>query len=990
MGKRILTSLAILLLVTTSMLAQSSTAGSVTGAVSDSSDAALPGVTVELTGAAMQGTRTSVTDSQGNYRFSNVPPGEAYKLTAMLSGFAPLTKNISRVYLGQEAHVDLTLRAAVSEAITVTAEAPLVDVSRTTTGVNVTARQFESLPTQRTFQQLTTLAPGVNMEMGESRNAQLGNSPSVGASSAPENNSIIDGLSTTDVRYGTSGTNLTMNFVEEVQVMTGGYSAEFGRSTGGVFNVITKSGSNDLSGDVFGYLQQADWSDKRLNRAQKGTDFAADVTDSRDIGLSLGGPLMRDRLWFFGAFNPSRRETDIGEASPLIGDAATDFTQETSNYAGKLTFAITPNHSVVATAFGDPTVVEGWLIRGLTAPPAEVGSANRKADTGSNNFNLRYNGIITQNWLLEASLGQHKRDNTLVPNSDTGRNVPRQIDETFGGGFQRGGFQRSQNDESTRDAWGLKFSNFLGRHELRYGYDIEENGYAANTTEVWYRHFGPISTSRFVGNCAGIECTQIQERIYRLGGEGTTENQAAFFQDQWKVRSNLQLNLGLRWEEQTLSSDRGVYFASNEEQIHDPIPGDSLKLDNNYAPRLGIVWDPKNNGRSKVYAYFGRFFEAIPLDINLRALSGEDYIIRDYSHVASSANPNYWFNPAGNPIPASVRAGARGTTQDGWTVYRIRDLTANTFTPVDPSLKAQYQDEFILGGEYQFGDVWSAGLRLVDRELRRVIEDIGTFVPGDTPDAPPALDGYAIGNPGEGNLGTPFEKPKRSYRAAEFTLQRAFRNNWQVMASYVYAQAEGNYEGLFMSGYEQLDPNILALYDIPSFLNNADGKLRGDRPANFKVHSSYRFPFGLTVSEGFYFTSGSPISAQGPELENGYGDGTIFLRPRGSNGRTDNVWSLDLHADYALPLFRGTNRALSLIVDVFNATNEKAVLEVDQDYIYQALGGEAAYDVWFADNNLDFNGNPMYIEGAPASPFYNTPQLYQSPRSMQVGVKFTF
>ena len=989
MKKRIITSVVFMLLLASPGFAQA-TAGSLVGTVADSSGAALPGVTVELSGPAMQGVRTTVTDSGGSYRFQNVPPGNNYKLTATLSGFGPASKTVARVYLGQEGTVNLVLQAALSEAITVTAEAPLVDVSKTTTGVNVTSRQFESLPTQRTFQQLTTLAPGVNMEMGESRSNQLANSPNVGASSAPENNYIIDGLSTTDVRYGTSGTNLTMNFVEEVQVMTGGYSAEYGRSTGGVFNVITKSGSNELRGEVFGYLSQGDWTDKRLTRAQKGTDFTADVVDSRDIGLSLGGPIIKDRLWFFGAFNPSNRETDIGEAAPLIGDAATAFTQKTTSYAAKLTFALAPSHNLVATAFGDPTTQEGWLVRGLTAPPAELGAADRKAEVGSSNLNLRYNGIITENFLVEANLGRHEKENQLHPNSERGRTIPRQIDETCCGGFQRGGFQRSQNDTATRNAYGIKFGNFLHSHELHYGVDQESNKYSADTQETWYRHFGVISTSRFVGDCAGHDCTQIQERIYNVQGEGTTDSQAAFLQDQWKVRPNLQLNLGIRWERQKLTSDRGAYVASSVEEVLDPEHVDTITLDNNWAPRLGVVWDPLNNGRSKVYAYAGRFFEAIPLDLNIRAISGEDYLINDYSHLPVAGNPNYWYNPNGNPIPASVRQGPRGTTAAGWTVYRLRNLTAANFTPLDRDLKAQYQEEFIVGGEYQFGDVWSAGIRLVDRELRRVVEDIGTFEPGDDPGSPPALSGYVIGNPGEGNLGAPFEKPKRYYRAAEFTVQRAFRDNFQLMASYVYARARGNYEGLFMSGYEQLDPNILALYDIPSFLQNAEGKLRADRPVNFKVHSSYRFPFGLTVSEGFYYTSGSPISAQGPELENGYGDGTIFLQPRGSLGRTDNVWSLDLHADYALPLFRGTNRSISLILDVFNVTNEQAVLEVDQDYIYQALENEPAYAAWFANSNLDFNGNPKFLANAPASPFFGTPQLYQSPRSVQLGVRVSF
>jgi outer membrane receptor protein involved in Fe transport len=996
MGKKLFlfTLICLCSLWTVAVFAQA-TAGSVAGQITDEQGAGVPGVTVELRGPAMQGTRTTVTDNQGLFHFVNVPPGDGYNLTASLTGFQSLNRSNFRVNLGKEAHYDMTLRAAMTEAITVTADAPLVDVSRTTTGVNITTEQFENLPTARSFQQLTTLAPGVVMEMGESRTAQLGNSPNVGASSAPENNYIIDGLSTTDARYGTSGTNLTMNFVEEVQVMTGGYSAEYGRSTGGVFNVITKSGGNDFHGDVFGYISEASWGAERANRFSKGSTSQADITDSQDFGVSLGGPIMKDRLWFFGAYNPSRKTIDVGattdEHGDIIGDAATEFDQDSDFYAGKLTFAATPNHNLVLTAFGDPTTLDGWLLRGIGAPPAEEGAAIRENEVGSDNINFRYTGIITPAWLVEASVGQHKKDYKLSPASEIGRTVPRQVDEV-NALLQRGGFQRFQNDEATRDAWTLKFSNFFGGHELRYGVDVEKNEYTADLHETWYRHFGPIETSRHRNECAGHECVFIEERIYTVAGSGQTDNEAAFLQDQWKVLPNLQLNLGVRYEQQSMTSARGVSIGDSFDDVNNGVydSASEFKFDDNWAPRLGIVYDPMNNGRSKIYGFYGRFYEAIPLDINIRALNGEDYIINAYQHVPNAANPNFWFNPSGNPIPGAVRSGALGAvTENGWTKYRVRELTGATLTPLDADLKLQYQDEYIIGGEYQFGSLWGAGLRLVSRQLERVIEDFGTFT---DPEDPSALTGYVIGNPGEGVFGAVYEKPKRDYRAAELTLQRAFANNWQLYSSFVYAEAEGNHEGLFMTGYEQLDPNITALYDIPSFLPNADGKLRADRPYIFKVHSSYTFPFGLTVGEGFYFSAGAPISAQGPELLNGYGDGTIFLTPRGSEGRTPDYWSLDLHADYTLPFLRSANGGLSLILDVLNVTDEDEVLEVDQDYIYQAIVADQGpqFSPWFDDSNLDAFGNPRFRSDLPASSLYKTPILLQSPRTVQVGVKFTY
>jgi hypothetical protein len=191
-----------------------------------------------------------------------------------------------------------------------------------------------------------------------------------------------------------------------------------------------------------------------------------------------------------------------------------------------------------------------------------------------------------------------------------------------------------------------------------------------------------------------------------------------------------------------------------------------------------------------------------------------------------------------------------------------------------------------------------------------------------------------------------------------------------------------------MTGYDQLDPNITALYDIPSFLPNSDGKLRSDKPYQAKIYGAYAFPFGLTISEGLLVSAGVPINVQGPEIVNGYGDGTIFLQERGSAGRTPTFWNADFHADYRLPLNGlGQNRHVSVILDVFNMFNRHTALEVDPDYVYE---GMATFNQWSVASNLDAFGNPKFNANLPRSPFYNTPILFQAPRSMQVGFKFTF
>jgi outer membrane receptor protein involved in Fe transport len=976
MSKRVAVfgSLLLLLFGTLPLLAQATT-GSLSGTVVDATGGTLPGVTVELTGPSMQGAHTQVTDSKGNFRFLNVPPGENYRITASLSGFASQTKTVARVYLGHEGTVNFTLQAAAEAKITVTAEAPLVDVTKTTTGVNVTASQFESLPTARSFQQLTAIAPGVTMEMGE-HDRRFNQSPNVGASSAPENNYIIDGLSTTDPRYGTSGTNLTMNFVEEVQVMTGGYSAEYGRSTGGVFNVVTKSGGNDVHGDVFGYYRNHSWTPEELRAVSKQLQTESSALTNKDIGASIGGPIAKDRVWFFAAIDPTRRTTFIGNQTDTSDNSTIqsgNTLKSSSNiYAGKLTFAINPNHQLVGTIFGDPTHDNGWLL--AQNEFGDPSTAIRDQKTGGNNINVKYTGTLSSRWLIEAAAGQHNQKTQLGPGSTAGEAAPRQIDETIGG-FQHGGFLRFQDDKAKRNSYQLKSSNFLGAHDLRYGIDLEQNKYDGDLHEEWYRYFGYASRTPSAGSGkpAG-NYTYIQDRSYFVQGSGPTDNNALFFQDEWKVRPNLQFNLGIRYEEQKLGSAQGVAVAFNKDQADDPTIApvfSSVKLKNNWAPRLGVIWDPMNNGRSKLFGFVGRFFEAIPLDLNIRAINGERYIIKQYYSPKNYTSDNF-VNPSGSPISSD---------------YFLNSTSNLTLvTPLADGLKAQYQDEISFGYDYQFGPTWKAGINLTDRELKRVIEDFGVF---NDPSDPTALTSYVIGNPGEGSFGAPFEKPKRYYRAAEITLQRAKANNWQLYSSFVYAKARGNYEGLYISGYDQLDPNITALYDIPSFLNNAMGKLRADKPYQLKVHSAYTFPFGLTVGEAFMYSAGIPISAQGPEIVNGYGDGTIFLLPRGSEGRTPNYWNLDLHFDYALPMFAGGGRGLSLIVDAFNVFNQHKPLEVDQDYIYEGMD-PALIAQWEAPNNLDEFGNPKYNASLGHSPFFKTPTLYQAPRAVQLGVKFTY
>ena len=244
----------------------------------------------------------------------------------------------------------------------------------------------------------------------------------------------------------------------------------------------------------------------------------------------------------------------------------------------------------------------------------------------------------------------------------------------------------------------MKFTNIFNTHELRYGFDIEINNYDADLNETWYRFFGPARRRfRLVHPGAAV-------RRRRLGH---TVNMAFFAQDAWRLTSNLQLNLGVRYERQALDSANDVAVAGESDAEACTAHGEcrsvnSLTLTNNWAPRLGLSWDPLRNGRSKIYGFWGRFYEAIPLDMNIRAINGERYVIPQHVNQIP-LNSNTWFNVNGSPLAVN----------GPWTVRRTSSLTA--LTPLDEDLKSQYEDQFIIGGEYQIGAVWSLACRYVDR-----------------------------------------------------------------------------------------------------------------------------------------------------------------------------------------------------------------------------------------------------------------------------------
>ncbi len=287
-------------------VAAQETTGSIEGVVKDNTGAVLPGVTVEASGAGT-GTITAVTDSAGNYRFPRLRPG-AYTVKATLSGFRDAKTSVN-VSLGQAAAANLTLAlGGVAETITVTAETPLVDVSSSATSTAITREQLDMIPSGRDFTSVVTQAAGASNE------AFLGGISIDGASGA-ENRFVIDGIDTTHPETGVSAQDMVTDFVEEVQVKSAGYAAEFGGSLGGVINAVTRSGTNEFHGTLNGYIQDSGWGgDSRPTYYPSDPTFYRTFEKDDDVqteaGFTLGGPIVRDRAWFYLGYQPQWRTID--------------------------------------------------------------------------------------------------------------------------------------------------------------------------------------------------------------------------------------------------------------------------------------------------------------------------------------------------------------------------------------------------------------------------------------------------------------------------------------------------------------------------------------------------------------------------------------------------------------------------------------------------------------------------------------------------------
>jgi hypothetical protein len=926
-----------LLFIATSLAAQ--TTGSISGTVVDPTGNGLPGTTVQATSPSLQGTRVAVTDYRGGYHLPLLPPGR-YTVTASLEGFAPSSYPNATVALGRDTTIDFTMRLATSAEITVSAHAPVLDTSSTTAGETLGTRSIETLPAGRNYSSLVQVTPGVSSDANPSADnitGVYGSTISVYGSSGAENSFYVDGVNTTNVEYGFQGKELNFEFIQELDVKTGGYEAEYGRSTGGIINVITKSGGNAFHGDAFGYLfNDSLQSNSKTVVSTSGTQLGF---SREDYGLDLGGYLLKDKLWFFGAFDRVQNSSDNTLVTDLAGITATSKSRRNLGSA-KLTYNLAPNQSLFATWLQDPRVDTGAINDANHTLNGDPSTYLGRQDFGGRDYAFRYDANFNSCWITTLQAAHHDEQNSVGPATAAGQGIQyRDASHDFA---QAGGFGLIQNKDFKRTFYGGSLERYLGHHDFKGGIEYESESAdvikrmsggqqvdifanPVNPSMPIYRHFYWTTPNATVANAP----------LSELNARPAHRNTTAYLQDKWSM-NNLTINAGVRWDRQRIIDASGVT---------------QIDMKKDYAPRLGVVWDPKGDHSQKLYASYGRYYEAIPMDLVIRSFSYERQPrIVNYSPTSTTPDPAA---ESDFDTPSAILGG---------------------FTePSDPNIKNQYLTEMIVGGEREIMPSLAVGVKGIYRNYGRVIED---FLCAD--------DGtYCIGNPGEGIMKRiftldysttyPAPKPKRTYKAVELDATKRFSNNWEGIASYIYSKLDGNYDGEYAPFTNVgADPNISAAYDYYDFFTNGSdlskitnsGPLSNDRRNQFKLSGVYVTPFRLSVGASAYWRSGSPITRYG--YSDAYGRYEFFLKNRGSEGRTPSNYDIDVHLGYPIPVH---SAQLNILLDIFSLLDTQRAVLLDERWGFQESD----------------NASPT-----PVNPNYGKAVVRTAPRSVRLGLRLSF
>ncbi|CAM2005441.1 carboxypeptidase regulatory-like domain-containing protein [Acanthopleuribacter pedis] len=986
------------------------TTGSIKVTVKDKSGSPLPGAVVLAESPDFIAKRSATTREDGSATLVALDPA-VYDVTVTMTGFQTAKNKNVQVNSGEVASLRFNLAVeSVEEELVVISEAPVVDVTQALTSQNITLELTESLPTGRSYQSYLQLVPGV---LPDDFSSTGGGNPASRSGLAyrdiggevgdsRDNFYYIEGINVTDPVTGTFGANLNTEIIQEQKVITGGVPAEFVGAPGLVSNVITKSGGNEFTGSLNYYHQDDSLVGDNDNRGDE--NFS-----TFDTAFTLGGPVIRDKMWFFASYRLIEREDDV--VTEDTGDFLRTVTRDDKQFFGKLTWQATNADKFTLSVFTDPTERDGSTDRTVT------NARNRSRDSGGDRFILNYQHVFS-NSVLEASYSKH---NGEVSDFSAGRDPSNEV--IFLGGNdavngvdinvantlfdqQLGAFGEDIIDERDNDSFSLSYEIFVdspfGNHTLKIGAEFEEhNNYrdrsfigGSEYTSIDSRNlaalqtagipltagaisdlswtdtqFDVYNTSDFNGLINTINARSDRESFYALmdtDGDGViTPEEAAsaivfsstagnpngminydrtfqsedgaqetksegttfYIQDTWDVK-DFHFNIGIR-------AERWEHFATTGQEIY--------TFDWEIAPRLSATWDINGEGRQKVSAYYGRYYD--PIRNNMTNFAGS--------------------------LSGRVRE-EQVFINDEWLTYRTRGGPQVQDAFFAPTTETPYTDEFTLGYALDFGNNMSLEVNLIKRQVRDILEDYdlslyaidtegNTAYPGpiDDPDTLfLGLDYFGYDeNPGSNFVIATLAGGKRDYEGMEVIFRKRFSNGWQVLSSYNRNDMEGNTNSDSNADFQGdviwLDPRS----------PNQFGRQPGLIENLFKAAASYEWDNGLQVGGSFRWNSGIytsrtrlasrrhlPVLA---DEETTYAGITRRWLEEGAVGAVKNpsFSTLDLRAQYRRDFGLIT---AEFFLDVFNALDDQ-----DAILLQDLVAGQGA--TGFGDAKLFQNPRRFYL-----------------------------